>query len=72
LPRDVFISVEQRTPGGLTPARWAKLMSILDVVDNCGLSGSDPDTVFEKLERALRAENAKSMLRELPCARTDD
>jgi hypothetical protein len=30
LPRDVFISVEQRTPGNLEPSEWAALRRVLD------------------------------------------
>ena len=31
LPRDVFISVEQRTPGNLDPDEWAILRRVIDL-----------------------------------------
>ena len=32
LPRDVFISVEQRTPGNLDPADWEILRRVVDLI----------------------------------------
>ena len=32
LPRDVFISVEQRTPGNLDPAEWEILRRVTDLI----------------------------------------
>jgi hypothetical protein len=32
LPRDVFISVEQRTPGNLDPDEWAILRRVIDLI----------------------------------------
>jgi hypothetical protein len=45
LPRDVFISVEQRTPGNLEPDEWAILRRVIDLI--------------ETIENALRADQAK-------------
>lgn len=59
LPRDVFISVEQRTPGNLEPDEWATLRRILDVIQACAPEGAEPARVFETIEQALRAEYAK-------------
>jgi len=58
LPRDVFISVEQRTPGNLDPEAWATLRRVLDLIQQCAPAGSDPAKVFETIENALRAEHA--------------
>jgi hypothetical protein len=58
LPRDVFISVEQRTPGNLDPEAWATLRRVLDLIQQCAPAGSDPAKVFETIESALRAEHA--------------
>jgi Family of unknown function (DUF5681) len=58
LPRDVFISVEQRAPGNLEPDEWATLRRVLDVIEQCAPAGSDPSKVFETIEQALRAEHA--------------
>jgi hypothetical protein len=35
LPRDVFISVEQRAPGNLEPDEWATLRRVLDIIQQC-------------------------------------
>jgi hypothetical protein len=32
LPRDVFISFEQRTPGNLDPDEWAILRRVIDII----------------------------------------
>ena len=32
LPRDVFISVEQRVPGNLDPDEWALLRRVIDLI----------------------------------------
>lgn len=60
LPRDVFISVEQRAPGNLEPEAWATLRRVLDLIQECApADGSDPAKVFETIENALRADQAK-------------
>jgi hypothetical protein len=59
LPRDVFITVEQRTPGNLDPEAWATLRRVLDVIQASAPAGADPGQVFETIETALRVEYAK-------------
>jgi Family of unknown function (DUF5681) len=58
LPRDVFISVEQRTPGNLDPDDWATLRRILDIIQASAPAGVEPGKIFETIENALRAEHA--------------
>lgn len=58
LPRDVFISVEQRTPGNLQPDEWATLRRVLDVIAASVPAGAEPGAVFATIEDALRAEYA--------------
>ena len=58
LPRDVFISVEQKTPGNLDPEAWAALRRVLDLIQAAGADG-DPRDVFEMIEQDLRARLAK-------------
>ena len=36
LPKDVFISVEQKTPGNLEPEVWAALRRVLDLIQAAG------------------------------------
>ena len=59
LPRDVFISVEQRPPGNLEPNEWATLRRVLDIIQAYAPAGAEPAAVFETIETALRAEYAK-------------
>lgn len=61
LPRDVFVSVEQRTPGNLEPDEWAALRRVLDIIQACAPEGAEPAQVFETIETALRAEYAKTI-----------
>jgi hypothetical protein len=60
LPKDVFISVEQRTPGNLEPEAWAALRRVLDLIQASGVDG-DPRDVFEMIEEDLRARYAKAV-----------
>jgi hypothetical protein len=39
LPRDVFISVEQRAPGNLDPEGWSTLRRLLDLIQASGAGG---------------------------------
>ena len=56
MPRGVFISVEQRTPGNLDHDEWAILRRVIDLIQvNAG--GKGP--VLEAIETALRADKAK-------------
>jgi hypothetical protein len=59
LPRDVFISVEQRAPGNLEPDEWATLRRVLDIIQASVPDGTEPAQVFETIETALRSEYAK-------------
>ena len=58
LPKDVFISVEQKTPGNLEPEAWAALRRVLDLIQAAGADG-DPRDVFEMIEQDLRARLAR-------------
>jgi hypothetical protein len=60
LPRDVFISVEQKTPGNLEPEAWAALRRVLDLIQAAGADG-DPRDVFEMIEEDLRARLATTV-----------
>jgi hypothetical protein len=55
LPRDMFSSVEQKTPGNLEPEAWVALRRVLDQA--AGADG-DPRDVFEMIEQDLRARLA--------------
>jgi hypothetical protein len=58
LPKDVFVRVEdQRTLGNLEPEAWAALRRVLDIIQAANVEG-DPQAIFEKIESALRADNA--------------
>jgi hypothetical protein len=58
LPRDVFISVEQRTPGNLDPDEWAILRRVIDLIQ-VNAKGAELGPVLETIENALRADQAK-------------
>ena len=58
LPRDVFISVEQRTPGNLDPDEWAILRRVIDLIQATA-KGADLGPVLETIENALRADQAR-------------
>jgi hypothetical protein len=58
LPRDVFISVEQRTPGNLDPDEWAILRRVIDLIQQ-NAAGAELGPVLETIENALRADQAK-------------
>jgi hypothetical protein len=58
LPRDVFISVEQRTPGNLDPDEWAILRRVIDLIQ-ANARGAELGPVLETIETALRADQAK-------------
>jgi hypothetical protein len=61
LPRDVFISVEQKTPGNLEPEAWATLRRVLNLIEACKVEG-DPQAVFAAIEQNLPAWLAKPVL----------
>jgi hypothetical protein len=58
LPRDVFISVEQRTPGNLDPDEWAILRRVIDLIKT-NAKGAELGPVLETIENALRADQSK-------------
>ena len=58
VPRDVFISVEQRTPGNLDPDEWAILRRMIDLIKQ-NAKGAELGPVLETIENALRADQAK-------------
>jgi hypothetical protein len=58
LPRDVFISVEQRTPGNLDPDEWAILRRVIELIQATA-PGGELGPVLETIENALRADAAK-------------
>ena len=58
LPRDVFISVEQRTPGNLDPDEWAILRRVIDLIQQ-NAQGAELGPVLETIANALRADQAK-------------
>jgi hypothetical protein len=58
LPRDDFISVEQRTPRNLDPDEWAILRRVIDLIQ-VNAKGAELGPVLETIENALRADQAK-------------
>jgi hypothetical protein len=52
LPRDVFISVEQRAPGNLDPEGWSTLRRLLDLIQASG-AGGEPQEIFAMIEEDL-------------------
>jgi hypothetical protein len=56
LPCDVFISVEQKTPGNLEPEAWVALRRVLDLIQAAGADGDPRDD--EMIEQDLRARLA--------------
>ena len=62
LPKDILVTVEQRTlPGGLDPEEWALMRRVLDLIKaNVPTdSNAGPAEVFSIIEDALRARYAK-------------
>ena len=58
LPRDVFINVEQRTPGNLDPDEWAILRRVIDLI-KVNANGAELGPVLKTIENALRADQAE-------------
>jgi hypothetical protein len=58
LPRDVFISVEQRTPGNLDPADWEILRGVVDPI-KVNAPGGELGPTLELIESALRSDSAQ-------------
>ncbi len=57
LPRDVFISVEQRAPGNLDPDEWSILRRVIDLIQ-ANAKGAELGPVLETIEAALRSDHA--------------
>ena len=58
VPRDVFISVEQRTPRNLDPDGWAILRRVIHLIKQ-NANGADLGPVLETIENALLADQTK-------------
>ena len=60
LPRDVAVSVEQRYPGGLSPADWELLVQLLDTARNALPLGGKalPTDLLSVVSDAVRAHFA--------------
>jgi hypothetical protein len=70
LPKDVFISVEQRTPGNLDPDEWAILRNVIDLIQATTPKGAPLGPVLATIENALRADHA-TLVNSSELARTD-
>jgi hypothetical protein len=70
LPRDLFISVEQRTPGNLHPDEWAILRRVIDLI-LANAQGAELGPVLETIENALRADKAVLIEAECEAASVD-
>ena len=57
LPKELAVTVEQRTPGGLDADSYAALRRLLDLIESLKIEG-EPQAVFERIEAALRADAA--------------
>jgi hypothetical protein len=62
LPKDVFVSVAQTAPGGLSPEDYAQLRGVLDAIEAAGLGDVPPGELFAGIETYLRSEFAKPVL----------
>jgi hypothetical protein len=56
LPKDIFISVEQKTPAGLDPDDWARMVSLARTMKEIA-----PDASLDDIEHALRSAFAKTI-----------
>jgi hypothetical protein len=61
LPRDVFISVEQRAPGNLDPDEWAILRRVIDLIKQ-NADGAELGPVLETISVPLH-ESLNRMVR---------
>lgn len=66
IPKDVMVSVDQRTPANLDPDDWHVMLSILDTIRRSAPSDAraQPDEVFAVIEDALRSHFAKPVISE--------
>lgn len=61
LPRDVFVQVQQATPGGLTPEEYAQLRGVLDAIEAARLGDVEPSEIFAGIESYLKGNFAKTI-----------
>lgn len=61
LPRDVFVSVQQATPGGLSADEYAQLRGVLDAIEAAKLGDVDPAEIFAGIETYLKGSFAKTI-----------
>jgi hypothetical protein len=54
LPKDIFVRTEAVSPGDLTPAEWASLRRVIDLIGRYAAAGAEPEPIFEQIERALQ------------------
>jgi hypothetical protein len=59
IPRDVQIAIENRGPMDRDEMRAVR--RLVEIIDACGASGVDPETVFGWIEDDLRARFAKTV-----------
>ena len=61
LPRDVFVQVQQATPGNLSPEEWTQLRGVLDAIDAARLGDVEPSEIFAGIESYLKGSFAKTI-----------
>ena len=59
IPKDVQIAIENRGP--MEREEMRKVRRLVEIIDACGASGVDPETVFAWIEDDLRARFAKTV-----------
>jgi len=57
IPKDIAVSIENRGP--MEREEMRKVRRLVEIIDACGASGIDPETVFGWIEDDLRARFAK-------------
>jgi hypothetical protein len=61
LPRDVFVSVQQATPAGLTADEYAELRGVLEAIEQAKLGDVPPEELFAGIATYLRSSFAKTI-----------
>jgi hypothetical protein len=59
IPKDVQIAIENRGP--MDGEEMRKVRRLVEIIDACGATGVEPETVFAWIEEDLRARLAKSI-----------
>jgi hypothetical protein len=49
-----FCCRKTSSPGDLTPAEWASLRRVIDLIGRYAAAGAEPEPIFEQIERALQ------------------